>query len=447
MAEIAGDKWDASFQLRRHFNRGNRAHLSEHVVLLPSAYSNVTKVGLAYAAQLPHRRFLLATTRHSALPQSLPVNVTVAPLAAYVEHSDGAQEQIAELRRYWQKFLAQPPDVEEFRQAAAAGFWNYFPRHLEIGLRLRDAWKNLLESEPVKGVLCGDDLNYHTRLPLLLALRDGLQSVYCNHGALDGGLLFKLPLAGAFLVKGDMESDYLQRARSIASEKIFVGAPGGNASPKEQGRPDGAIVFFSQPYEVEGGRADAIYRELLPRLHSLARRTQRKLIVKLHPFESLRDREALVARVLSREYAGQLEIISRVPVEDVMSRAWCGIAIDSSVAVECALRGIPFFLCGWLDFMGVGYLRHFARFGVAQVLDSPEQIEQIPGMAQSHRISSQTLHRVWRQADPVELEKTLFGDCSATTPILSALGRNGLAGGKDAHESSSIRSKLIRKVV
>jgi len=411
MVEISGDKWDASFQLRRHLNQHNRARLSEPVVLLPSAYSNVTRTVLAYAAQLPHRRFLLVTTRRSALPQSLPGNVKLAPLAAYVVPLPSAEAEITGLTNRWQDFLGALPGAEDFRHAVAAGFWNYFPQHLKNGLRLREAWKNVLESEPVKGVLCGDDLNYYTRLPLLLAHRAGLQAVYCNHGALDGGFLFKLPLASAFLVKGEMESDYLRRARNVDPERIYTGAPGSNnVVTKHQSRQsEGAIVFFSQPYEVEGGRADAIYRELLPRLHSVAQRIQRKLIVKLHPFESLRERTALVASVLSRKAASEVEIISRVPVEDVMSRAWCGIAIDSSAAVECALRGIPFFLCGWLDFMGVGYLRQFARFGVAQVLDAPEQLEQIPDMAGSWRISPEALQRIWHEADPVELELLLFG--------------------------------------
>jgi hypothetical protein len=448
IVEISGDKWDASFQLRRHLNYGNRARLSEPVVLLPSAYSNVTRTVLAYAAQLPQRRFLLVTTRRSALPRSLPGNVTLAPLAAYVGPSEAAEKEISELCKQWQKFLNPLPDVQEFRQAATAGFWSYFPQHLKNGLRLREAWRNLLDSEPVRGVLCGDDLNYYTRLPLLLAHRNNLQAVYCNHGALDGGFLFKLPVAGAFLVKGEMESDYLRRARNIDPEKIHIGAPGGNAAPiNHQSGHDRAIVFFSQPYEVEGGRADAIYRELLPRLYSVAQRTGRKLIVKLHPFESLHERQTLVASILSKDPAAEIEIISRVPVEEVMSRAWCGIAIDSSVAVECALRGIPFFLCGWLDFMGVGYLRQFARFGLAHVLDAPERIEQIPEIADNWRISPEALQRIWHQADPAELELLLFGTPGATISGLSARVPASDASAPDDRQFSSTRSPRSRKVV
>jgi hypothetical protein len=83
--------------------------------------------------------------------------------------------------------------------------------------------------------------------------------------------------------------------------------------------------------------------------------------------------------------------------------------VDSSVAVECALRKIPFFLCGWLDFMGMGYLQQFARFGVARVLNTPEEIEQIPEMVAGYRFVPATLERLWHEADPTQLDEILFG--------------------------------------
>ena len=62
-----------------------RAQLKEPVMLLPSAYSNVTRTVLAYAAQLRDRRFLLATTRRSGETNDLPANVASVPLSAYAE--------------------------------------------------------------------------------------------------------------------------------------------------------------------------------------------------------------------------------------------------------------------------------------------------------------------------------------------------------------------------
>ena len=50
--EIAFDKSDPAHQFRRHASRQKKARLSDPVVLLPSAYSNVTRAALAYAGQL-----------------------------------------------------------------------------------------------------------------------------------------------------------------------------------------------------------------------------------------------------------------------------------------------------------------------------------------------------------------------------------------------------------
>jgi hypothetical protein len=202
----------------------------------------------------------------------------------------------------------------------------------------------------------------------------------------------------------------LQRARAIEPEKIWVGAPGSN-TPMERdhgNRCGGDLVFFSQPYEVEGGRADEIYRELLPRLCSAAQRSARKVIVKLHPFESRQARKALITSILSKDIHDQVELVSGAP-EEILSRTWCGVTVDSSVAVECALRKIPFFLCGWLDFTGLGYLQQFARFGVGQVLKTPESIEQIPELVACYRADVAAIEQLWHEADPAQLDALMFG--------------------------------------
>lgn len=416
IAEVAFDKWDSGYQLRRHFARRGRTNVAEPCVLLPSAYSNVTRSVLAYAAQLPNRKFLLVTTRRSAVPARPPANVTVSPLAAYVR-TEATMEEAAELTEAWKALLREM--VQEFaesRWAAQAGIWDYFPLHLERGIRLREAWKQVLDSEAVTGVLCGDDLNHHTRLPLMLAQRRGLNAVYCSHGALDGGFLFKMPVANLYLVKGEMESDYLQRISAIRPEKMVVAALDANKVAPVRDQHRDALVFFSQPYEVGGGRADSIYREVLPRLCSVARSSGRKVVVKLHPFESRRARQALVNSILPADIQGLVEIIDGLPPQGVMARAWCGVTVDSSVAVECALQKIPFFLCGWLDFTGMGYLEQFARFGVAHVLNTAAEIEQIPDMVAGYRFVPATLERLWQAADSASLDQILFGTNVVRSP-------------------------------
>lgn len=409
IAEIAFDKWDSGYQLRRHFSRHGRTKGTEPCVLLPSAYSNVTRSVLAYASLLPDRKFLLIATRRNAVPVTAPSNVTVGSLAAYVGEKTTHEEERT-LKDEWQALASRlQSEDDDFRCAANAGVWDYLPAHLAHGLQLREAWSSVLKSEKVTGVLCGDDLNYHTRLPLLLAQKLGLNAVYCSHGALDSGFFFKKALADSFLVKGEMEREYLERAAAVEREKIFVGAPANHRHISADSRNGESIVFFSQPYEVSGGRGESIYRELVPRLHSVARASRRKLIIKLHPFESRRERQALVNSALASVGSNEVEIVDGAPPEQVMSRAWCGVTVDSSVAVECAVNDIPFFLCGWLDFTGDGYLEQFARFGVARVLNSAEDIERIPQMVSDFRPDPAKVQRIWREADTSQLDEIVFG--------------------------------------
>jgi hypothetical protein len=410
ISEIALDKWDASYRLRRRWAKRHRARTEEACVLLPSAYSNVTRSVLAYARQLPSHKFLLVTTRKNANPAFVPANVSLTSLAAYVQPEEVTRQERNELQEQWQAFSRQMrQESAELRAAAGAGVWDYFPAHLDHGLHLREAWRTVLQSAPLTAVLCGDDLNYHTRLPLILAQRGGLNSIYCSHGALDVGFFFKTPYADFFLVKGAMERDYLRKAVPLADEQIVVGAPGPNHIRAQKLAGRDTVIFFSQPYEVIGGRAEAIYREVVPRLHSMASASGRRLIIKLHPFESKRMREKLVNSVLPERPPESIEIIGGVSAETLMAQAWCGVTVDSSVAVECALKGIPFFLCGWLDFTGVGYLHQFAKFGVAKVLNAPDEIEHIPEMVRDQQFDPALLERLWHAADPEQLEEVMFG--------------------------------------
>lgn len=418
MVEIAFDKWDSSYNVRGALTRHRRARLKEPVMLLPSAYSNVTRIQLAYAAQLRDRSFLLATTRRNAESSDLPANVRSVPLSAYVETSAETKAEAAEIIKAWSALKTELGQTEELHLEFKAGLWDYFAAHLETGLRLRDAWRVLMSCEPVNGVLCGDDLNFHTRLPLILAKSMGRRAVYCSHGSLDGGLLFKKSYADLHLVKGEMERAYMLRVSDVEAERIEIAAPDEGQPAVWRNRSDefpaGEIVFFSQPYEVSGGRAGEIYREILSPLSDAARQLNRGIIVKLHPFESVRGRRRLLRSVLPAEVFERVHV-SRAPASEIFPRTFLGIGLDSSVAVECAQREIPYFMCGWLDFNGFGYMPQFARFGVGALLDAPDQILTIPQRIANYIPDRAKIQQFWQPADDLRLDQLLFGTSGVRT--------------------------------
>jgi hypothetical protein len=418
IVEIAFDKWDPSYNFRKRLTKDRRAQLKEPVMLLPTAYSNVTRTVLAYAAQVRDRRFLLATTRRSGETSALPANVVSVPLSAYAETSSETAAETAEMLKVWSALQRELGEIDELRQRIQAGVWNYIAPQLEIGLRLRDSWRVLMSSEPVTGVLCGDDLNYHTRLPLILAKSTGRKSVYCSHGALDGGLLFKKSYADLHLVKGEMERDYMIRMSDIKPEQVEIAAPAEEVcdvgSVSLAGSAAAEIVFFSQPYEVAGGRGGEIYREILRPLVAVAKQLNRRIIVKLHPFESVRGRARILRSFLSAEELKRVEI-SRAPALEILPRTFLGIGLDSSVAVECAQREIPYFMCGWLDFNGFGYMRQFDRFGVGMLLKGPDEILSIPQRVADFVPDRAGIRRFWQPTDEQRLDQLLFGTSGVLT--------------------------------
>jgi hypothetical protein len=137
------------------------------------------------------------------------------------------------------------------------------------------------------------------------------------------------------------------------------------------------LVFFTEPYGIGGWRSDEVYKSLLPALAALARRCGLELIIKLHPFESMRRFKLLTKQLLSFEERARMQIVSNVLSSEQWARTRLAIAVESSVAIECTRRGIPIFLLGWLRNRSYGYLRQFQKFQIGQVVESPAGIAGI----------------------------------------------------------------------
>jgi hypothetical protein len=65
LAQVLQDKFDARHSMRRRFRRQSSGP-RKPVVLLPSAYFNVSRTAVSYAAMLPEEQFLLVCARNTA---------------------------------------------------------------------------------------------------------------------------------------------------------------------------------------------------------------------------------------------------------------------------------------------------------------------------------------------------------------------------------------------
>jgi hypothetical protein len=169
------------------------------------------------------------------------------------------------------------------------------------------------------------------------------------------------------------------------------------------------IVFFSEPYEMTAGRTEEIYRDIIPGLADLAKRTGKTLVVKLHPSENLRDRQILADKVLTREQSRVIQWLTGRFAPELLKRTWFGITVQSSVVMECVVHGVPCFVCEWLDLWPYGYIAQYSKFGVGLSLGSPDEIARIPDVLAGWRPSGKVAEDCWQSLKPERFEEILAG--------------------------------------
>jgi hypothetical protein len=405
--EIVLDKYDSGYRWRSRFTP-RPGSCADSVILLPSAYENVSRMAADYARLLPRQSFLMVATRRSGRQFSPPANVQLRDLASYAHRPYPAAE-ISSLEERWMKLRADLFSSPEMRVLLRTGVLDPFGTWLRDGVCVRDAWREVFEREPVCGVLCGDDSNRFTRLPVLLAARRKIPTADFHHGAFDGFYLLKDLPCDVYLAKNEMERDYLLRVCGLASERVVIAAPARThiSAIRHNQSSRRSLVLFSEPYEVVGIRGEEVYRELLPRLLRLARENDRALVIKLHPFESRAQRTRLVREVLGRKDAAFVSVLDGPLTADLLAQTWCGITIESTTVMDCRQSGVCCFLCGWLTLSPYEYKQQFARFGMGEVLHSVEQIEEIPARLAGFHIRIRTLPTPQTAADPQLLQRLL----------------------------------------
>jgi hypothetical protein len=416
MKEIFLDKYDSSYQWRSRFASRKKPE-SEPVVLIPSAYTNVSRVASAYARLLPHKPFLLVATRRSAILFDPTPNVHLRSLGSYAG-TRSPSEELCQILKNWEKLTVELQRGPELEMLLQLGVFDTFPDAFAEGLAVRDAWRLVLEREPIGAVLCGDDSNINTRLPVLLAAMRGLPTIDFHHGAMDGYYLVKQLPCDLYLAKSELERDYLLRVCGLRAEKVTVAAPLPLPLPSVPFRPrneadlsqKNSVVFFSEPYENIGMRTEEVYREILPALCALARENGRGVVLKLHPFESVSERSGILQSILAAEDRRRITVESGPLSDNLLLHTWVGVTVESTTVMDCALRRIPCFLCGWLGSSLFGYLQQYTKFGAGQVLSSVEDVATIPHRIAGSGSSARDPGLLWRVVDPELLSKWLGGE-------------------------------------
>lgn len=409
ISQTVQDKFDREHSVRRRLAR-RRPASTHRVVLLPTAYINVSRTAVSYAALLPREKFLLVHARNSARLKTLPSNISATSLDSYFVAADMGER--ATLTKAWQSLENRlVAEAEEYAAAKAIGVLDRIPGLMRWGIAVRDAWNQVFESEAVAGCLCADDSNPYTRLPLILAKNRGIPTLVCHHGAMDSKMAVKVPHADIYLAKGEIERDYMLRSCGVPPQKVVMGGQGLTSAPAET-KPTARstepwLVFFTEPYSAGGWRSEEVYRELLPKLWSLAQSSGLKLVFKIHPFESVKGLRQILRKVLP-EHERKMAVIAGAPSPQLWRNMRFALTVQSTVALECAALGIPVFLCSWLRDSTAGYVEQFSRFGIGQVLRSSDELSQVPRLLEMAGDTDHTRPDLWETMDATQLRNLLL---------------------------------------
>jgi hypothetical protein len=418
--EIFFDKYDSGYQWRSRFSP-KPTKCVDPVVLLPSAYGNASRMGADYARMLPQQPFLMVATRENAKQFTRPSNVQVRDLAAYAR-SDSSKDEISSLMERWLKLRSDLCATPELQALCRVGILDALPMWLRNGISARDAWKEVLDCEPVCGVLCGDDSNFYTRLPVLLAAARKIPTVDFHHGAFDGRYLLKDLPCDVYLAKNQMEQDYLLRVCGLSTEKVVIAAPDTpqvSTAISGDERRQRSMILFSEPYEAVGMRGEEVYRELIPSLLRVAHENDRELFIKLHPFESITQRKRLLLEILGPA-AERVTMLDGPLAPSLIVQAWCGITVESTTVMDCLQNGVCCFLCGWLKLSAYEYVQQYARFGMGEVLHNLEQIQEIPTRVADFAKRPAHVGLLATPADPPLLQKWLTSGLREPSGVRSA---------------------------
>ena len=145
------DRFDREHRVRRRFARGSPSS-GRPVVLMPSAYINVSRTAASYAALLPEEKFLLIYARNSAELAHVPANVSVESLDGYFRSTDAADS--VPLARRWETLKSRLISASpEFEAADASGSLDRIPSLMRWGIAVRDAWNQVFQMRDVSACL------------------------------------------------------------------------------------------------------------------------------------------------------------------------------------------------------------------------------------------------------------------------------------------------------
>lgn len=311
---------------------------------------NYTKIGLQYEPYLPQKlnflvedpstggkrlgevgrpsHWLYAWSRNSDIPTSAEVRsvggrITAALAELALTDEEGALRTVLLNSELWRHFLTRGLPFVMFNNRAL------------------QRWRQAVLPEMIVVGNAGDER--------VLLMREGVERVpvvLLQHGIMHWTYAVTDEPVDVFLLRGP----FFQRAvnEKLRRKTVVHNFPDLGAIPQQGGVERKDILFITTPYDVPVLFHEEDLRDILRSLLLVAAATQRRLVIRVHPNETISAYERAVAE-LQQELGVQAEVAySQGPgADEVFAHSCVAVLHFSTMFLDCLRHGIPIVSFGW----------------------------------------------------------------------------------------------------
>jgi hypothetical protein len=247
----------------------------------------------------------------------------------------------------------------------------FFDRMLARGLYSTALFENWIERVQPSALVVGNPV--FEGYALHAARKQTIPTVLLQHGILGDFCQFVDPPADHYIVRGWFWREFLS---SAAAAKAKILNPAQPAVPRLADRADRrAILFLSAPFSMQEYWPSADLDDILRTLLHAAFETNAKLIIRVHPLESLGTYKAKVRKLSSRSATlAEVTFSQGASLDPILERSAVAVTFASTTFLDCLRLRVPVVSFRWHDF---SVRRQIEEHGVFHFVESLAELRQI----------------------------------------------------------------------
>lgn len=282
------------------------------------------------------------------------------------------REELSKAREYITRHIREVPltgDDDLARDLFLESYWlaQFMKRHLPSGLFQSELFESFVEKVKPSAIVVGNPV--HEAYLLHCAKGHGIPTILLQHGILGDFCQLLDPPADHYVVRGRFWQEFL--SRDARKRSVILNPPQSSITDEKlDTNTEKHILFLTAPYGVQEFMHLADLDDILATLLQVASAEKIKLVVRVHPSESVGYYQQIVTRLMSEQSLHNVDVAySQGPgLEQLVRESIVAVTYCSTVFLDCLRENIPLVSFGWHDFSFKQQIENYKIFYFAHSL-------------------------------------------------------------------------------